>query len=99
MHRTAFTVLAILAAASAEAQHTGKRDELHAIAACQAMRDHLLQQVEDMVERGKLQGPEAQPFLSVAAVLGRHCLHGHPHRVSELFSVVIDLMADKPTRR
>jgi hypothetical protein len=98
MRVPAFMILASLTAVTAEAQHTGKRDELHAVAACQAMRDHLLQQTEALVGSGALEGHEAQPFLSVTALLGRHCPQGHPQRVSELFTVVLDLMTARSKR-
>jgi IstB-like ATP binding protein len=76
MHAPAFVILVYLTAVAAQAQHTGKRDELHAVAACQAMRDHLLQQAEALVGSGALEGHEAQPFLSVTTLLGRHCPQG-----------------------
>jgi hypothetical protein len=95
MRVPAFIILASLIAVTAEAQHTGKRDELHAVAACQAMRDHLLQQAEALVGSGALEGHEAQPFLSVTTLLGRHCPQGHPQRVSQLFAVVLDLMTTR----
>jgi hypothetical protein len=92
MRVPAFIFLTCLTAVAAQAQHTGKRDELHAVAACQAMRDHLLQQTEALVSSGSLEGHEAQPFMSVTTLLGRHCPQGHPQRVSQLFTVVLDLM-------
>jgi hypothetical protein len=98
MHAPAFVILVYLTAVAAQAQHTGKRDDLHAVAACQAMRDHLLQQAEALVGSGALEGHEAQPFLSVTTLLGRHCPQGHPQRVSELFTVVLDLMTARSKR-
>jgi hypothetical protein len=82
MRAPAFVILASLTAVAAEAQHTGKRDELQAVAACQAMRDHLLQQAEALVGSGALEGHAAQPFLSATTLLGRHCPQGYPQRVA-----------------
>ncbi|MCX7323337.1 MAG: hypothetical protein NTZ14_02665 [Hyphomicrobiales bacterium] len=88
-------VLSLLTAAPTGAQHAGKRDLTHEVAACQAWREHVSHHTEVMVRTGSLSSDEALPFEAVNTLLGRHCALGQPRQVSALFVVVLDLLTDQ----
>ncbi len=82
----------------ARAQSLGDGDRLNQVLTCQVWREYVTRTIDRLIENRLRDAADVVPAQAVVDLLGRRCATDDPRRITALFGVVQDLLADAKTR-
>jgi hypothetical protein len=77
------------------AQTADRTDHDHQISACLAWRERVLNTVRHNSGTGLLPVDDAAAVHELIEMIGRRCDGDDPHRMSQLFAIVLDTLSDQ----